>query len=77
VKAVLDLFLASFSLMLKIVEAIKEEADREMLNTVESVRDKMVELQLSYELNNMGKTEYEEAMKLLENRLRELEVKTE
>lgn len=76
-KAVLDLFLASFSLMLKIVEAIKEEADREMLNTVESVRDKMVELQLSYELNNMGKTEYEEAMKLLENRLRELEVKTE
>jgi len=25
----------------------------------------------------MGKTEYEEAMKLLENRLRELEVKTE
>lgn len=73
---ILDLLMAPIKLSLQVLEAIRKEVDKEMLNTVESVKRKMMELQLKYELNQISKREYEEAMKLLEERWRRLELET-
>ncbi|MCL6578978.1 MAG: hypothetical protein K6T73_06270 [Candidatus Bathyarchaeota archaeon] len=60
-------------LALQILEKIREEVDREMLNTAESIKKRMMEVQLMYELKKIPEKEYREIMKTLENRLRRLE----
>ena len=61
-----------FELSMRVLEALEKEADKQMLNTVESIRERMIELQLMHDLNKISQKEYDEAMKFLENKLRKL-----
>jgi lipoate-protein ligase A len=70
---VLDLLFLPFELAKRVLEAIKEEADREMLKTADSVKKRMAEVELLYLEGKMSKEEFEEAMKALVDRLKELE----
>jgi lipoate-protein ligase A len=70
---VLDLLFLPFELAKRILEAIKEEADREMLKTADSVKRRMAEVELLYLEGKMSKEEFEKAMKALVDRLEELE----
>lgn len=53
-----------------ILEAIKEEADKNLLNPA-NIQDKMLELEYIYEMNEIDHTEYLETKKILITKLRE------
>jgi len=69
----LDLLLLPFELAKRLLEAIKEEVDREMLNTTDSIKKKMTEIELQYSQGKISREEFEEAMEALADRLRKLE----
>jgi len=69
----LDLLLLPFELAKRLLEAIKEEVDREMLNTTDSIKKKMTEIELQYSQGKISREEFEEAVEALADRLRKLE----
>jgi Glu-tRNA(Gln) amidotransferase subunit E-like FAD-binding protein len=69
----LDLLLLPFSFAKRLLEAIKEEVDREMLNTTDSIKKRMTEMELLYSQGKISREEFEEAMEALADRLRKLE----
>jgi Glu-tRNA(Gln) amidotransferase subunit E-like FAD-binding protein len=69
----LDLLLLPFNFAKRLLEAIKEEADREMLNTTDSIKERMTEIELLYSQGKISKEEFEEAMEALAEKLRKLE----
>jgi len=69
----LDLLLLPFNFAKRLLEAIKEEDDREMLNTTDSIKKRMTEIELQYSQGKISREEFEEAMETLTDRLRKLE----
>jgi len=69
----LDLLLLPLNFAKRLLEAIKEEADREMLNTTDSIKVRMTEIELQYSQGKISKEEFEEAMEALAEKLRKLE----
>jgi len=59
---------------MKVLRAIAEQVDDEMLGTEESVRKKVMETQLKYECGEMGEEEYRLMMDYLGKRLKEVKV---
>jgi predicted ArsR family transcriptional regulator len=69
----LDLLLLPLNFAKRLLEAIKEEVDREMLNTTDSIKVRMTEIELQYSQGKISKEEFEEAMEALAEKLRKLE----
>jgi Glu-tRNA(Gln) amidotransferase subunit E-like FAD-binding protein len=69
----LDLLLLPFELVRRLLEAIKEEVDREMLNTIDSIKKRMIEIELLYTQGKISREEFEEVMEALTDRLKKLE----
>jgi uncharacterized membrane protein len=67
-----DLLKFQIDMGMKILRTIKEQVDEEMLNTEESVRKKVMEIQLKYENGEMEEEEYREIMAYLRKRLEEV-----
>jgi len=59
---------------MKVLRAIAEQVDDEMLGTEESVRKKVMETQLKYECGEMREEEYRLMMDYLGKRLKEVKV---
>jgi hypothetical protein len=57
----LDLLLLPFNFAKRLLEAIKEEVDREMLNTTDSIKKRMTEIELQYSQGKISREEFEEA----------------
>ncbi|MFA5772546.1 MAG: hypothetical protein WC974_07440 [Thermoplasmata archaeon] len=65
-----DLLMVPIDLGIKVLTEIKNMADEQMLNTLESVQKKFMEIQMKYENGEMEEKEYKEAVEFLENRLK-------
>jgi len=59
---------------MKVLRAIAEQTDDEMLSTEESVRKKVMETQLKYESGEMKGEEYRVMMDYLSKRLKEVKI---
>jgi len=67
-----DLLRFPLDLGMKVLRAIAEQVDEEMLNTEESVRKKIMETQLKYESGELKEEEYLKIMDYLKKRLKEV-----
>jgi len=67
-----DILKFPIDLGMKVLRTIKEQVDEEMLSTEESVRKKVMEIQLKYESGEMEEEEYREIMAYLKKRLEEV-----
>ncbi len=60
-------------IVMQVLEKIAEQVDEETLGTIESVRKKIIEVQLMYDNGEIrGEGEYQETMAYLRKRLEEL-----
>jgi ferredoxin-fold anticodon binding domain-containing protein len=67
-----DLLMFPISLGMKILRAIGDKVDEEMLNTEQSVRKKIMEIQMLYEGGEIEEGEYRETLKILMDRLKKI-----
>jgi len=67
-----DILRFPVDLGMKVLRAIAEQADEELLRTEDSVRKKVMETQLKYESGELKEEEYRETMEYLRKRLEEV-----
>ena len=67
-----DLLKIPFDLGLKVLEAIAEQVDEELLSTEDAVRKKIMEIQWKYETGQIEEDVYQRTMKFLKMKLEEM-----
>lgn len=67
-----DLLMFPMELGMKVLKAIADKVDEEMLNTEESIRKKIMEIQMLYESGEIKESEYRETMKVLMDKLKKI-----
>jgi len=64
-----DLLKLPIDLGVEVLEAIADNADAELLNTEQSIRQRVLEVQMMFERGDLKEDEYRETMQWLRERL--------